>query len=66
MNYIFNFNLNDFYKNKDGKKIIILGVTLLAVGIYCSTRKYMGINIFSWGLSLVFFYGAWLALSQLV
>lgn len=65
MNYIFNYNLNDFYKNKDGKKIIILGVTLLAVGIYCSTRKYMGINIFSWGLSLVFFYGAWLALKEL-
>lgn len=65
MNYIFNFNLNDFLKNKDGKKIIIMGVTLLAVGIYCSTRRNMGINIFSWGLSLVFFYGAWLSLKEL-
>src|SRR3712207_1782678 len=65
MNYLFNFNLNDFYRNKDGKKIIVLGVTLLAVGIYCSTRRYMGIKIFSWGISLVFFYGAWLSLKEL-
>src|SRR3712207_1579814 len=65
MHYLFNFNLNDFYRNKDGKKIIVLGVSLIAVGIYCSTRRHMFIKIFSWGISLVFFYGAWLSLKEL-
>ncbi len=55
----FNFNLNSLYKRENSKKLIILGVILLAIGANCISRKTMGLRVFSWGISIVFLYGAW-------
>lgn len=60
----FYLNFNDFYDEKNAKKLVVLGVILLSIGFYCITRKYIGIKIFSWGLSLVFLYGAWISLKK--
>lgn len=61
----FKLDLNNFFDRKNSKKFIILGVILLAVGVYCMTRKNISINIFSYGLALVFFYGSWLSLREI-
>lgn len=63
--YMFlNFNLNNLYNKKNSRKLIILGVILLAVGAYCLSRKTVGVNVFSWGIAIAFLYGAWLKLKD--
>lgn len=62
---IYNFNFSNLFDKKNGKKFIILGVILLAIGTYCITKKNVGINIFSWGIGIAFVYGAWLSLRRL-
>lgn len=61
----FKLDLNNFFDRKNSKKFIILGVILLAVGFYCISRKNISINIFSYGLALVFLYGSWLSLKEI-
>lgn len=60
----FNFNLNDLYKKENSRRLIILGVILLAIGANCVSRKTMGIQVFSWGIAIAFLYGAWLCLKE--
>ncbi len=54
-----NFNIKEIYNSKNGRSFIILGVILLAIGVSCLSKKSVGINVFSWGISLAFLYGAW-------
>lgn len=60
----FNFNLNGLYRKENSKKLIILGVILLAIGANCISRKTMGLRVFSWGISIVFLYGTWICLKE--
>ncbi|MBC2577518.1 hypothetical protein HLB30_03160 [Peptostreptococcus russellii] len=60
----FNFNLNDLYRKENSKKLIILGVILLAIGANCISRKTMGLRVFSWGIAIAFLYGAWICLKE--
>lgn len=62
---IYNFNFKNLFDNNNGRKFIVLGVSLLAIGIYCMSRKSIGINVFSWGLGLIFVYASWISLKSL-
>lgn len=64
-NMIYSFNFSNMFDKKNGKKLVILGVIMLAIGVYCLTKKSVGIKVFSWGLSIIFLYGAWLNLKSL-
>lgn len=62
---IYTFNSNNFYDKKNSRKLIVLGVILLAVGAYCISRRYAGIQIFSWGMGIVSLYASWLCLKEM-
>ncbi|WAW14002.1 DUF308 domain-containing protein [Peptostreptococcus equinus] len=59
-----NFNINSLFTKKNSTKLIILGVILLAIGSYCTTKRIVAINIFSWGMALAFLFAAFLALKE--
>lgn len=59
-----NFNIPNLFSEKNSKKLIILGVILLAIGSYCTTRRIAAINVFSWGVSILFLFAAFLSLKE--
>ncbi|WP_101772822.1 DUF308 domain-containing protein [Peptostreptococcus faecalis] len=63
MNY--NFFIQEINNKKKYRNLIILGVILLAIGVYCLSKKTVGVSIFSWGIAIAFLYGGWISLKQL-
>ena len=61
----FNFEPNVFYTKVNSKKMLIIGIILLSVGLNCLLNKRnFGIAVFSWGISIATLYCTWLCFRE--